>query len=240
MSLDIPRHIAIIMDGNGRWANKRGLLRFIGHKAGVDSLRRVVRYCGDHGVEVLSVFAFSSENWQRPKTEVFKLMALFRFSLKREVKSLHKANVKLRFIGDLTLLDGKLQQLIKDADELTKENTGLTFVTAFNYGGQWDICQAAKSLAQQVVSGDKTLEDFTPENLAANLSSSDLPDPDLFIRTSGEQRISNFLIWQLAYSELYFCDEHWPDFKEPQLEAAINAFRMRDRRFGKIKEEEKE
>lgn len=238
MSLDMPRHIAIIMDGNGRWAKKRGLPRFMGHKAGVGSLKSTVRYCSENGVEALSVFAFSSENWQRPKTEVSKLMGLFLFSIKKEIKSLHKRNIRLRFIGDLTLLDKKLQQVINDSHELTKENTGLTFVVAFNYGGQWDICQAAKRLAQQVASGEKMLEEFTPENMATYLSSSDLPDPDLFIRTSGEKRISNFLLWQLAYSELYFCDEYWPDFKEPQLEAAIDAFRSRDRRFGKLTEKE--
>jgi undecaprenyl diphosphate synthase len=238
MSLDMPRHIAIIMDGNGRWAKNRGLPRFMGHKAGVNSLKSTVRYCSDHGVEVLSVFAFSSENWQRPKTEVLKLMGLFLLSLKKEIKALHKKNVRLRFIGDLTQLDENLQKVINDSYELTKDNAGLTLVVAFNYGGQWDVCQAAKCLAQQVANGDKTQEEFTPENIAAHLSSSDLPDPDLFIRTSGEKRISNFFLWQLAYSELYFCEEHWPDFKEPQLEAAINAFRSRDRRFGKVKEGE--
>ncbi len=229
----LPRHIAIIMDGNGRWAKKRLLPRVAGHQAGVEAVRGVVEACGKKGIEVLTLFAFSSENWRRPASEVGLLMELFVQTLKREVKRLHANNVRLRVVGERGAFDAKLQEGITQAEQLTQNNTGLTVVIAANYGGRWDIAQAARQLAAQVEAGELKSADITPELIDAHLSLRELPEPDLFIRTGGEQRISNFLLWQLAYTELYFTDVLWPDFSAAVLEEALESFGRRQRRFGR-------
>lgn len=231
--INIPKHVAIVMDGNGRWAKQRGLPRAAGHKAGVDSVRKAVKYCLDHHIKALTIFAFSSENWQRPKLEVSGLKQLFFISLRKEIKNLIKQNVSIRFIGDLTPFGEKLQKEALAATEATKNNTDLEFNIALNYGGQWDICQAVEKLATQVKEDLLAPDEITPEIFSQNLVTAGSPDVDLFIRTSGEQRISNFLLWQIAYAELYFCEEYWPDFKEEQMEKAIAWFQRRNRRFGK-------
>lgn len=228
----IPEHVAIIMDGNGRWAQKRGSPRVAGHKAGVETVRSVIQTCAEKGIKVLTLFAFSSENWRRPKKEVSLLMSLFLAALQREVKKLHKNDVQLRIVGDVSAFDNKIQKHIKKAEELTKNNKTLILNIAANYGGQWDITEAVKSLAEQVEAGTLKAEDITSDLIAQNLSMNDLPEPDLFIRTGGEQRISNFLIWQLAYSELYFTDTLWPDFDLHAFENALTSFAGRQRRFG--------
>jgi undecaprenyl diphosphate synthase len=229
----LPRHIAIIMDGNGRWAKKRLLPRVAGHQAGVEAVRGVVEACGKKRIEVLTLFAFSSENWRRPAAEVGLLMELFVQTLKREVKRLHANNVRLRVIGERSAFDPKLQDGIAGAEELTRDNTGLTVVIAANYGGRWDIAQAARALAARVEAGQLTSADVKPEALEPHLSLHGLPEPDLFIRTGGEQRISNFLLWQLAYTELFFTDVLWPDFNEALLDEALASFARRQRRFGR-------
>lgn len=228
----IPQHVAIIMDGNGRWAQKRGLPRVAGHKAGVEIVREVIQTCAEKGIKVLTLFAFSSENWRRPKKEVSLLMSLFLAALQREVKKLHKNGVQLRIVGDVSAFDSKIQEQIKKSEELTKNNKTLVLNIAANYGGQWDITQAVKLLAEQVESGKLKADDITSELINNNLSMNDLPEPDLFIRSGGEQRISNFLIWQLAYSELYFTDTLWPDFNRQAFEEALTSFAGRQRRFG--------
>ena len=228
----LPRHIAIIMDGNGRWAEHRNLPRFAGHKAGVETVRSVVQMCGELGVEVLTLFAFSSENWRRPKKEVGLLMELFLTALEREVNKLHNSSVQIRVIGDITQFPAKLQKRIKEAMALTENNNGLVLNIAANYGGKWDITQAVKKVAQQVACGELLAEDISEEKLSENLAMSDLPEPDLFIRTGGEKRISNFLIWQLAYTELYFTQILWPDFSREEFSTAIQSFASRQRRFG--------
>ncbi len=228
----LPRHIAIIMDGNGRWAQARGLPRHRGHKAGVEAVRGVVEQCAVKGVEALTLFAFSSENWRRPRTEVRLLMELFIATLGREARRLHRNNVRVRVIGDREAFPARLRERIRDAEDLTAGNSGLTFVIAGNYGGRWDIAHAARRLAERVEAGELAACDVTPERLQPHLSSHDLPDPDLFIRTGGEQRISNFLLWQLAYAELYFTEVLWPDFDARELEHALDWFSRRQRRFG--------
>ncbi len=228
----LPRHIAIIMDGNGRWAVQRKLPRFAGHRAGVETVREVVKACADKGVEVLTLFAFSSENWRRPKEEVGLLMGLFMTALQREVRRLHRNNVRLRVIGERTAFDAKLQKRIAEAEELTGNNSGLTLVVAANYGGRWDITQAVRRLAERVTSGRMQASDIDEEALAAHLSLGELPEPDLFIRTGGEQRVSNFLLWQLAYTELFFTPVLWPDFNRELFEEALASFAHRQRRFG--------
>lgn len=237
MSREIPKHIAIVMDGNGRWAKQRGLPRVAGHKAGVDSVRRAVAYCLDHGIKAMTIFAFSSENWRRPKLEVTALKELFFVSLRKEIKNLDKKNVRMRFIGDLAEFGSRLQKAASDAEEVTKDNDALEFNIALNYGGQWDICQAARTMATKVQEGKLKVEEITPELLQSYLVTRGTPNPELFIRTSGEQRISNFLLWQVAYAELYFTDVFWPDFDEKHLDAAINWYQTRERRFGKISEQ---
>lgn len=227
-----PKHVAIIMDGNGRWAQKRGLPRIAGHKSGVEAVRAVIQTCVKQGIEVLTLFAFSSENWRRPKKEVGLLMDLFLTALQREVKKLHENDVQLRIIGDVSAFDQKIQDRIKKSEELTKNNSRLVLNIAANYGGHWDITQAVKSLAEKVESGSIKAEDITAELISQNLCMHDLPEPDLFIRTGGEQRISNFLIWQLAYSELFFTDTLWPDFDEQAFQQALASFAGRQRRFG--------
>jgi len=229
----LPKHVAIIMDGNGRWAKARRRPRFMGHKAGVESVRAVVNSCVEHGVEVLTLFAFSSENWRRPEEEVSALMTLFATVLDLEVKKLHKRNTRLRIVGERRGFSPKLQKLIEKAELLTENNTGLTLVIAANYGGRWDISQAAQKLAEKVERGELRAADINPEMLHDEMSLAELPEPDLFIRTGGEQRISNFLLWQLAYTELYFTDALWPDFKEEAFTEALYSFSQRQRRFGK-------
>lgn len=230
----VPRHIAIIMDGNGRWAKQRFLPRIAGHKRGVEAVRNTVRACGDAGVEYLTLFAFSSENWRRPADEVSFLMQLFIGALEQEVEKLHKNGIRFKVIGDLSRFEPKLVDLIRDAERLTQDNDRLTLTIAANYGGRWDILQAANRMLKEhpgLASG------FGENDLAPYLSLNYAPEPDLFIRTGGEQRISNFLLWQLAYTELYFTDLLWPDFDAQVLDSAIASYRQRERRFGRTSEQ---
>ncbi len=231
---NIPRHLAIIMDGNGRWAQRQGKPRHAGHRAGVETVRRVMEACGRMGVQGLTLFAFSSENWQRPKTEVKMLMELFFSALNREIKRMRKRNVRLRVIGDISAFSSKLQDLIREGEQVTAANDGLLLQIAANYGGRWDLTQAARKLAQQVKSGVLEPDQIDEALLSQMLSFSDLPDPDLFIRTGGEKRISNFLLWQCAYTELYFTDTLWPDFSDQDLLDAFVDYAGRQRRFGRI------
>lgn len=228
----LPRHVAIIMDGNGRWAQRKGSPRFTGHKAGVETVRDVIKSCAEKGIEALTLFAFSSENWRRPEKEVSLLMELFLLALKREVKKLHENGVQLRIIGDTSAFNKKIQEQISKAEELTKDNSRLVLNIAANYGGQWDITQATIKLAEKVQSGEILPDSITADLISENLSLADLPEPDLFIRTGGEKRISNFLIWQLAYTELYFTETLWPDFNADEFEKALASFAGRQRRFG--------
>ncbi len=228
----VPRHVAIIMDGNGRWARKKGLPRVAGHRAGVENLRNIVRHCAQIGVNVLTVFAFSSENWRRPSTEVAFLLDLFVSALEREAGELHSAGVRISVIGDRTVFPEGLQDAIANAEALTANNNGLWLNIAANYGGRWDIVSAVQAVAQRVLEGELTPEEISEALLHGYLSLGALPDPDLFIRSGGEVRISNYLLWQLAYSELYFSDVLWPDFDVSQLEKALEVYHGRQRRFG--------
>lgn len=228
----LPRHIAIIMDGNGRWAKQRFMPRFAGHKAGVESVRQVVKECSSRGIDVLTLFAFSSENWRRPEKEVGLLMELLYTALEREVVKLNDNNVQLRFIGERSAFSDKLQARLEKSESLTQNNTGLTLVIALNYGGRWDIAQAAQQLARRVESGEIKAADINPEMMHDHMSLNGLPYPDLFIRTGGEQRVSNFLLWDLAYTELYFTDKLWPEFDSAVLDDALTSFASRQRRFG--------
>ena len=227
-----PRHVAIIMDGNGRWAKNQGKLRISGHKAGVKAVRRSVSFAVSHNLEALTLYAFSSENWSRPAQEVTALMELFVWALDSEVKSLHKHNVRLRIIGDISRFSNRIQERIRRAEELTQQNSGLTLNIAANYGGRWDIIQGVKKLAEQVQEGLLRPDQISEENLSAHLCMQGLAPVDLVIRTGGEHRISNFLLWQIAYAEFYFTDVLWPDFDEHVFEGALNAFSLRERRFG--------
>jgi undecaprenyl diphosphate synthase len=231
---EIPRHVAIIMDGNGRWARKRFLPRVAGHKRGVDILRRVIQASIERGIEYLTVFAFSSENWRRPSDEVSYLMNLFVSALNEEVARLHENGIRLRIIGDLSRFEPRLRELIEAGERTTAGNSRLTLTIAANYGGRWDILQAANRLARAYPEkcGEWTESDFAPYLALAHT-----PEPDLFIRTGGEQRISNFMIWQLAYTELYFTDRLWPEFDARTLDAAIASYRRRERRFGRTSEQ---
>jgi undecaprenyl diphosphate synthase len=228
-----PQHIAIIMDGNGRWAEARGLPRHAGHKEGVRPVRMCIQECARRGVKALTLFAFSSENWQRPSVEVGTLMQLFLDAIDREVQELHENQVRLRFIGDRTALSVKLQSRMAASEQLTAANTGLSLQVAVSYGGRWDILQAARRLAAAVANGSLRVEDIDEARFAAELSLCDLPDPDLLIRTGGDHRISNFLLWSLAYTELHFSETLWPDFDVPHLENALRSFASRERRFGR-------
>jgi undecaprenyl diphosphate synthase len=228
----LPRHVAIILDGNGRWAEHRNLPRFAGHRAGVETVRSIVQMSGELGIQALTLFAFSSENWRRPKKEVGLLMELFLSALEREVSKLHETGVRLRIIGDISAFPKKLQQRIHDSMAKTRDNQGLTLNIAANYGGKWDIVQAVRKLAEQVEAGTLSSRDIDEAAISEQLSLSELPEPDLFIRTGGEQRISNFLIWQLAYSELYFTHTLWPDFDREEYVKALQSFASRQRRFG--------
>lgn len=232
--VNVPRHIAIIMDGNGRWAKKRFMPRIAGHKRGVETVRETIKACIDKGVQYLTLFAFSSENWRRPAEEVSLLMQLFVFALEKEVTRLHENNIRLIVVGDLSHFEPKLQELIRQGEELTKNNTCLTLSVAANYGGRWDILQATHRLLKEK---PELATCFTEEELVPYLSMSYAPEPDLFIRTGGEQRISNFLLWQLAYSELYFTNTLWPDFDADALNLAIQSYQQRERRFGRTSEQ---
>ncbi len=233
----VPRHIAIIMDGNNRWAKARRLPGLAGHKAGVDCVRSVIQGCIEQGVEALTLFAFSSENWKRPPLEVKGLMELFKLALDRESKKLLKNNIRLRVIGDKTAFSDSLRGKIARAEEMTAECDGLQLNIAANYGGRWDITNAAKQLAERCIAGELDLETISEDTLGEFISMSELPAPDLCIRTGGEQRISNFLIWQFAYTELYFSDLFWPDFDKDALSEAIDSYCGRERRFGKTSEQ---
>jgi len=239
-SQQIPKHIAIIMDGNGRWAKSRHQSRFMGHRAGVKSVEKIVKHCVKCEVEVLSLFAFSSENWRRPTKEVSLLMELFAVALKQQTKRIHKNNTRLRVIGDISKFSKSLQKQIEEAQTITENNTGLTINVAANYGGRWDITRSVKQLAERVMEGSLKLEDITEQQITQGLITADLPEPDLFIRTGGEQRVSNFMLWQMAYTEFYFTDTLWPDFDEQVLDTAIASFNQRERRFGKTSEQLKE
>jgi undecaprenyl diphosphate synthase len=228
----IPRHIAIIMDGNGRWAQKRFMPRAFGHQAGVKAVRKIVEHAGNQGVEVLTLFAFSSENWRRPKEEVSLLMSLFVETLQREIDTLDKNGVCIRFIGDRSAFPEILQEKMRVGETQTINNKKLTLVIAANYGGHWDIAQAMQRIVDKIASGELTPQPISPGLINAHLSTAGLPDPDLFIRTGGEERVSNFLLWQLAYTELYFTPTLWPDFDQKSLDDAINSFKSRERRFG--------
>lgn len=227
-----PRHIAIIMDGNGRWAQKRYLPRAFGHRAGVKTVRKVVEHCANQGVQVLTLFAFSSENWRRPTDEVSLLMTLFGETLQREINTLDKNGIRLRFIGDREAFPSILQAKMTEGEAQTRNNTALTLVIAANYGGHWDICQACQKIFDNMASGKIPPQPVSPELIKKHLSTADLPDPDLFIRTGGEERISNFLLWQLAYTEFFFTPTLWPDFDDSLLDEAIASFKSRQRRFG--------
>ncbi|HAG47418.1 MAG TPA: di-trans,poly-cis-decaprenylcistransferase, partial [Gammaproteobacteria bacterium] len=231
-----PKHIAIIMDGNGRWASKRFLPRIQGHQKGVKAVRKVVKHCGKLGIETLTLFAFSSENKNRSNEEVSLLFKLFLSVLKQEVNKLNKHNVKLKIIGDLGLFPQEVQQTALDAQALLANNTGLTLVIAANYGGQWDIAQAAQQIAKRAANNEISADDINIDTFSQYLSLADQPKVDLLIRTSGELRISNFLLWEIAYSELYFTDTLWPDFNPAELDKAIESFNHRDRRFGERKD----
>jgi len=227
-----PRHVAVIMDGNGRWAARRALPRHLGHRAGVKAVRATVEGCARRGVEALTLFAFSSENWGRPAEEISKLMQLFVEAMEREVDELSRNGIRLRFIGDLSRLQPRLRDGVVDAEARTAGNDRMTVNVAVSYGGRWDIVTAARKLASSVAAGTLLPDAIDEAALARELALADTPDPDLFIRTGGEQRISNFLLWNLAYSELYFCDCLWPDFNDAELERAFHHYAGRQRRFG--------
>jgi undecaprenyl diphosphate synthase len=238
--LSVPQHIAIIMDGNGRWAEARGEPRHAGHKEGVRPVRMCIEECARRKVAALTLFAFSSENWSRPAIEVGSLMQLFLDAIDREVQDLNRNGVRLRFIGDRQALSVKLQARMAASEELTAANTGLRLQVAVSYGGRWDILQAARKLAAAVASGALRVDAIDEARFARELSLHDVPDPDLFIRTGGDHRISNFLLWNLAYTEIYVCDTLWPDFDLQQLEAALASFAGRERRFGLTREQQRE
>ncbi|MBN3790323.1 di-trans,poly-cis-decaprenylcistransferase [Burkholderia sp. Bp8963] len=228
----VPRHIAIIMDGNGRWATERRLPRVAGHTRGVDAVRAVVEGCARAGVEYLTLFAFSSENWRRPNDEVSFLMRLFITALEREVGKLHANGIRLRVVGDLDRFEPRIRDLIRRAETKTARNTRLTLTIAANYGGRWDILQATKKLVEQALREGREVE-ISEASFAPHLAMAYAPEPDLFIRTGGEQRISNFLLWQLAYAEFYFTDKYWPDFDGAALADALASYTERERRFGR-------
>lgn len=232
---NLPRHIAIIMDGNGRWAQKRGLPRSAGHKAGADAVERIVRACVELEIPVLTVYAFSTENWKRPATEVSLLMQLLLDYLQRKVKIMAEQNIKICFLGERDNLPEKVKTAIIRTETFTKENTGLVFNIALNYGGQQEILHGVKEVAKAVVAGECTIEDINQALFSGYLYTKGLPEVDLMIRTSGEQRISNFLLWQMAYAELYFTETYWPDFDKEALLAAIAAYSKRERRLGGLK-----
>jgi undecaprenyl diphosphate synthase len=228
----VPRHVAIIMDGNGRWAASRGLPRVEGHRRGVEALRKTVRAAGEIGIQCLTIFSFSSENWQRPASEIRDLMGLLRRFIRNDLAELHANGVRVRVIGERDSLDPDIRRLLEEAEQLTRANTNLLLIVAFNYGARDEIARAVRRIAGRVAAGDLKPEAITEDMIGANLDAADIADPDLIIRTSGEQRLSNFLLWQAAYSELVFSPVYWPDFDRASLEAAIEEYRRRERRFG--------
>lgn len=235
---EIPRHIAVIMDGNGRWARRRGLPRTVGHRHGAEAARRIIRLAADRGIEYITLFGFSSENWSRPKDEVKELMKLLRHYLHSETAELHKNNARLRVIGDRSAFDDDIIKLVENAEKVTQDNTGITVIMALNYGGRWDIAQAAYRVISQGKKDDvSNLEDFETA-IDEHLSTAGMPDPDLLIRTSGEHRISNFLLWQCAYAEMVFLPVLWPDFDAKDLDFALGEYASRDRRFGNVRSSE--
>ncbi len=229
----LPQHIAIIMDGNGRWARARMLPRYVGHREGVKAVKAIVEACRNKGIRALTLFAFSSENWRRPRDEVGLLMDLFIRTLKKEIEALHRNAIRVRFIGDRDAFPEGLRELMTEAEEKTRANTAMDLVIAANYGGKWDITRALQVIARRVAAGEIKPDDITPDMIGGEIALEDLPEPDLFIRTGGEQRISNFLLWQLAYTELYFTDVLWPAFNEHALDEALQSFASRQRRFGR-------
>jgi len=229
-----PRHVAIIMDGNGRWARARMMPRIFGHRRGVEVVRDIVKAAGELHIQYLTLYAFSSENWRRPEEEVNDLMGLLRHYLRKEIAELHESNVRVRFIGDRTQLSPDLVLLIDAAETLTKSNNGLDLVVAVNYGAKDEILQATLQIAREIASGERSADNLKPEDLENHLQTKGIPDPDLVIRTSGEKRLSNFLLWQAAYSELLFVDTLWPDFTPADLEQAVTEFQSRERRFGAV------
>ncbi|MEX2036933.1 MAG: isoprenyl transferase [Xanthobacteraceae bacterium] len=230
--IEMPRHVAIIMDGNGRWAAARGLPRGEGHRRGVEALRKTVRAAGELGISILTIFSFSAENWTRPASEIHDLMGLLRRFIRNDLAELHQSRVKVRVIGERDDLDPEIRRLLEEAEELTKNNDRLTLVVAFNYGARQEIARAAARIAAEVKAGRIDPSEVTADLIGQNLDAPDLPDPDLLIRTSGEQRLSNFLLWQAAYSELVFVPTYWPDFDRAALEGAIAEYHRRERRFG--------
>ena len=231
-AFDMPRHVAIIMDGNGRWAATRGLPRAEGHRRGVEALRRTVRAAGEMGIKILTIFSFSAENWSRPASEIGELMGLLRRFVRNDLAELHQNNIRVRVIGERTGLDPDIGRLLVEAEELTKNNDGLILVVAFNYGARQEIVRAARRIAEAVERGEARAQDIDMDAFGRFLDAPDIPDPDLIIRTSGEQRLSNFLLWQAAYSELVFVPTYWPDFDRAALESAIRDYQQRERRFG--------
>ncbi|MEL0658004.1 polyprenyl diphosphate synthase [Psychromonas arctica] len=229
---NFPKHVAIIMDGNGRWSERQGKHRIFGHKHGVKALRKTITFARDNKLEALTIFAFSSENWKRPEQEVSMLMELFFIVLGREIKKLHKSNIKLNIIGDISGFSDRLQKKVHEGQELTKNNTGLALNVAANYGGRWDMTNATRKIATQVQSGELNIDDIDEELVGQTLTLGDLPDVDLMIRTGGDYRISNFLLWQLAYAEMYFTDVLWPDFDGEAFQLALDVFSGKERRFG--------
>lgn len=230
----VPRHVAIIMDGNGRWASQRGLPRVFGHRKGVEALRRAVRDAHDLGIEVMTIFSFSSENWSRPADEVSELMGLLKRFIRNDLAELHKSGVRVRVIGERDDLDAEIRGLLDEAEALTRDNVKLTLVIAFNYGSRREIVTAMRRLGADIAAGRLAPDDITPDRIAERLDTRDLPDPDLVIRTSGEQRLSNFLLWQAAYAELVFLPVLWPDFDRKWFETALAEFGRRERRFGGV------
>lgn len=233
----LPKHVAIIMDGNGRWAESKGKHRVFGHKHGVKSLRKAISFANEKQIQALTIYAFSSENWKRPEKEVTMLMELFFTVLGSEVKKLHKHNIKLKIIGEVSGFSERLQKKVAQAEQLTEKNTGLVLNVAANYGGRWDITQAAKQLARLVEKGELSVDEITEERLTSAISLDQLPAVDLMIRTGGDHRISNFLLWQLAYAELYFSDILWPDFNAETFQDALDVFAGKERRFGQTSEQ---
>lgn len=233
----IPEHVAIIMDGNGRWAKQRGLPRVMGHRRGVEAVRETVRAAGDCGIRYLTLFAFSSENWRRPESEVSDLMGLLKAFIRRDLAELHRENVRVRIIGDRQGLKNDIRSLLEEAEQMTADNTKLTLVIAFNYGSRDEITRATMAIARDVAEGRLDVTSITPEMISARLDTCGMPDPDLIIRTSGEERLSNFLLWQAAYSEFLFVPEYWPDFDRQLFFSAIEQYATRNRRFGAIAEQ---
>jgi undecaprenyl diphosphate synthase len=232
---DLPRHVAIIMDGNGRWAHERSLPRSAGHRQGVEALRRTVRAAIEIGIEYLTIYSFSAENWSRPASEVNFLLSLLRRFIRQDVAEIHSAGVRIRVIGEREGIDPDIAQMIEECEQLTADNTAMTLIVAFNYGGRQELARAARQIAKSVASGELDAAAIDAEMIDQHLYLSDIPDPDLLIRTGGEQRLSNFLLWQCAYTEFVFVHDYWPDFTKESLQKAVSAFQSRDRRFGGIK-----